>query len=60
MTGVPGVRLRGHFAELVCINGHDRCYLGPDERCPYCERLCRICRNTRDGGTPNKLPPSNS
>lgn len=25
-------------AELKCVNGHDRCYLGPDEDCPYCER----------------------
>ena len=25
-------------AELKCVNGHDRCYLGPDEDCQYCER----------------------
>ena len=24
--------------ELVCVNGHDLCYLGPDENCQYCER----------------------
>jgi hypothetical protein len=24
--------------EFVCINGHDRCYEGPFEGCPYCER----------------------
>jgi hypothetical protein len=24
--------------ELVCVNGHDRCYGIPDPNCPYCER----------------------
>lgn len=24
---------------LKCVNGHDRCYEGPDENCPYCERI---------------------
>lgn len=24
--------------ELVCVNGHDRCYGSPDSNCPYCER----------------------
>ena len=24
--------------ELVCVSGHDLCYLGPDENCQYCER----------------------
>lgn len=24
--------------KLVCVNGHDRCYEGPTENCPYCER----------------------
>lgn len=23
--------------KLVCVNGHDRCYEGPSETCPYCE-----------------------
>ena len=26
---------------LKCVNGHDRCYLGPDPDCPYCERRRR-------------------
>jgi hypothetical protein len=21
---------------MKCTNGHDRCYLGPSENCPYC------------------------
>lgn len=24
---------------LRCTNGHDRCYLGPNPGCPYCERV---------------------
>jgi hypothetical protein len=24
---------------LKCVNGHDRCYMGPDDDCPYCERV---------------------
>lgn len=31
----PGVIPR--CRQLVCVNGHDRCYLGPDPKCPYCE-----------------------
>lgn len=27
----------GDNRELICVNGHDRCYLGPDPDCPYCE-----------------------
>lgn len=23
---------------LVCVSGHDRCSMAPDESCPYCER----------------------
>lgn len=29
---------------LHCVNGHDRCYLGPDPNCPYCERTHRLIR----------------
>lgn len=28
---------KGQFGKLVCVNGHDLCYLGPDEKCPTCE-----------------------
>lgn len=24
---------------LTCVHGHDRCYLGTDPDCPYCERV---------------------
>ena len=24
--------------EYVCVNGHDRCYLGPTSDCLYCEQ----------------------
>jgi hypothetical protein len=24
---------------LKCTNGHDRCYMGTDDDCPYCERV---------------------
>lgn len=24
--------------ELVCVNGHDCCWAGPFDNCPYCER----------------------
>lgn len=34
---------RGRFATLRCVNGHDRCYLGADEACPYCERVNKSC-----------------
>lgn len=33
---------------LKCTNGHDRCYLGPDEDCPYCERVPRTPVNVDD------------
>jgi hypothetical protein len=26
---------QGRFVKLVCVNAHDRCYLGGP--CPYCE-----------------------
>jgi hypothetical protein len=34
----------GRYATLRCVNGHDRCYLGPDENCPYCERVNKRTR----------------
>lgn len=30
---------KGDDQELKCVNGHDRCYLGPSDDCPYCERV---------------------
>lgn len=27
--------------ELVCMNGHDLCYMGPSYACPYCEKRGR-------------------
>ena len=30
--------IRKLHAEPHCVNGHDRCYEGPDESCPYCEK----------------------
>ena len=40
-------------SRLVCVNGHDRCYLGPDEDCPYCERkqTMTVARGVRNGRT---------
>lgn len=32
---------KGQFARLKCVNGHDRCYEGPVEDCPYCERVTK-------------------
>lgn len=25
--------------DLKCTNGHDRCYMGTSDDCPYCERV---------------------
>ena len=30
--------IRKLHAEPHCVNGHDRCYEGPDDSCPYCEK----------------------
>ena len=40
---------RGHFAELVCVGAHDRCFGGAGGPCPYCERICRRCRAQAQG-----------
>jgi len=29
---------------LKCVNGHDRCYLGPSDDCPYCEKKPKLKR----------------
>lgn len=33
---------------LKCTNGHDRCYLGTDDDCPYCERVPDVGVNVDD------------
>ena len=33
---------------LKCVNGHDRCYMGTDDDCPYCERIRRKPVNIED------------
>lgn len=30
---------KGGEYRLKCVNGHDRCYLGTDDACQYCERV---------------------
>lgn len=37
--------IRGRFAKAVCVNAHDRCYLGGP--CPWCE--IRAERAGKDG-----------
>ena len=37
----PNYRLR-------CTNGHDRCYMGTDDDCPYCERIPDVGVNVDD------------
>lgn len=44
MSDKPLRDAKGHYAEVRCINAHDRCYLGANENCPYCERICAKCR----------------
>ncbi len=33
---------------MKCVNGHDRCYEGPFEGCPYCERKVSMNKELKE------------
>jgi hypothetical protein len=44
-------KLKRAAGKLACVNGHDKCYLGPDPNCPNCERRRRKKDAPRQGAT---------
>ena len=42
---------------MKCTNGHDRCYLGPSENCPYCIKDQPRDERGRFIKTETKKPP---
>jgi transposase len=47
-TGVAAAEVADY--DLKCTNGHDRCYMGPSDDCPYCERVPAAAEVGRPSG----------
>ena len=39
MTTPTQAQIEAGEYDLKCTNGHDRCYMGTSDDCPYCEKV---------------------